>query len=285
VPIIASAPSPKTFATKWSKEFARAVRSEATGGRLTTVQAARIGESDPSLAPYRDNAVNYLKAHHQKTVSVDKLIGSGYRHALSEGTRVAGSNGKISLVEARRMAADLRDDFRILRGKSATPAPQGLADRIAASVSGAIYPSDDGARSNIRPVVLSAPVEGAITPEKLRTAIGAEWSALTENIWGDAPLSVNWPVLANLDSLVMEQQPQAFVDELRAQLSDFNVTEVETNIVALLDQEVTGLTAIRVGEPGANGLLDSGGDTAMLLVGKTPDDRIAGVVFGIYVDG
>ena len=60
----------------------KAVRDAAgRDGRLSKNEAKKIAQRSDALALWGDNAVNYLDKTGQKTVSVDKLIGAGYRYA------------------------------------------------------------------------------------------------------------------------------------------------------------------------------------------------------------
>jgi hypothetical protein len=138
---IRTAPTPEKFATVWSGELEKAVRSVAGRTRVTRAQAERIGDDDPQQRIYRDNVLNYLDAHDINSTRIERLIDSGYRHALREGERVAGANNRISLTEARGMALDLRDDFRVLRGRAplepepnAAPSSQEVFDALAAPI-------------------------------------------------------------------------------------------------------------------------------------------------------
>lgn len=118
---IRTAPTPEEFATTWSQGLGDAARSVARRGRVTRAQAERIGEDRPALRMYRDNVLNFLDLRDANSVSLNVLVDSGYRYALAEGERVKGRNNKISLNEAQGMALDLRDDFRILRGRAPLP--------------------------------------------------------------------------------------------------------------------------------------------------------------------
>jgi hypothetical protein len=114
-----TAPNIDQFAKAWTRGFAKAVR-EAGGrdGRLSLNEAKSIARRDDPLAVYGDNAVNYLERTGQKSVSIDKLIGKGHDYVLATAGKVAGSNRRLSLVEARNLPEDLRADFAQLRGKS-----------------------------------------------------------------------------------------------------------------------------------------------------------------------
>ena len=112
MPILTSAPSPKTFATAWTRGFAADVRGAAgIDGRLSVNEAKSMSEA------HADNAANYFSRTGKKTVSVEKLIGDGYKYAFATAERVAGKDGRVSLVDARNLPADLQKDFLALRGK------------------------------------------------------------------------------------------------------------------------------------------------------------------------
>lgn len=112
MPTLTSAPSPKTFATAWTRAFAADVRAAAgRDGRLSVNEATKMSDT------HADNAANYFTRTGKKTVSVEKLIGDGYKYAFATAARVAGADGKVSLVDARNLPADLKNDFLALRGK------------------------------------------------------------------------------------------------------------------------------------------------------------------------
>ncbi len=118
MPALTFAPTPERFAKTWTQHFAAAVRACAgKDGRLSRSEAKKIAGLNGSLKLWSDNAVNFLEHTDQKTVSVEKLIGSGYNYAYANAAKVAGRGNTVSLTEARRMALDLRDDFAYLRGK------------------------------------------------------------------------------------------------------------------------------------------------------------------------
>ena len=118
MPGLPKTPSVEQFATAWTQHFAAAIRAAAgKDGRLSRNEAKKIAGRDDALRLWGDNAINYLEAKNQKTVGVEKLIRSGYRYAYANAAKQAGSNRKVSFVEARRMAVDLRHDFLWLRAK------------------------------------------------------------------------------------------------------------------------------------------------------------------------
>lgn len=121
MPKLNSAPTPKQFATAFTRHFAAEVRNAAgRDGRLSLNEATKM---DPAFA---DNALNYLEKKDQKSVSTEKLIGAAYGYALATGSKVAGNGNRISLVEARMLPDDLQANFLALRGKDA-PAVQDVA--------------------------------------------------------------------------------------------------------------------------------------------------------------
>jgi hypothetical protein len=118
MPAIKYAPTPEQFAKVWTAHFAAAVREGAgKDGRLSMKEAQRINERIDALKLWGDNAVNFLEHTGQKSVRLNKLIASGYNYAIANADKVDGKSGTVSLVEARKMALDLQDDFSYLRGR------------------------------------------------------------------------------------------------------------------------------------------------------------------------
>ncbi|MBN2358387.1 MAG: hypothetical protein JXR83_02980 [Deltaproteobacteria bacterium] len=116
--VLKSNPKVEQFVSAWTTRFARAVRDAAgEDGKLTLAEARTIAQRDGVLRLYGDNAVNYLEAKGLDEVKVNTLIGAGRRYVQSAANRVAGSNHRISLAEARLLPKDLIDEFFTLRGK------------------------------------------------------------------------------------------------------------------------------------------------------------------------
>jgi hypothetical protein len=111
VPILASAPTPLEFADAWTEQARRVLEPIARRGRVADTKAANV-------AVYGDNVVNYLEAHDQRSVSLNKFLVSGHRHALREAESVAGTSNRVSFVKARMMADDLQLDYLVLRGRA-----------------------------------------------------------------------------------------------------------------------------------------------------------------------
>lgn len=117
-------PTPRQFADALRDTWGPVLR-EAAGadGRLSRPEAERIAErADPEWV-VSDNASNWLRFSGQQTVSANKLIDRLHTWAEEQATVAAGANGKLSLVEARSLPADLQAELFYLRGK-------GLPDRV-----------------------------------------------------------------------------------------------------------------------------------------------------------
>jgi hypothetical protein len=108
-------PTPKEFATAWSQGYETALQPIAKNGEVpyAEVDEDQIGGTKSVFA---DNADHWLNIYDDKN-KLSEMVKAGYKYALKEGTKVAGSDGKISLLEARAMAADLVEDFYALSGK------------------------------------------------------------------------------------------------------------------------------------------------------------------------
>jgi hypothetical protein len=133
MPRIPNAPSVRTFTETWSSDFKEAVKKAAgKDGRLTMNEAKKLGERPDADKVFADNAVNYLKATGKQSVSVEVLATSAKAYAQRQAELAAGADGKISLADGAKLPADLRDDFFMLRGKTApgvTPAPSLICAR------------------------------------------------------------------------------------------------------------------------------------------------------------
>lgn len=123
MPKLASNPTIDKAAQAWTRGFASAVRAAAgDSGRLTPAKAEGM------TGPYADNAKNYFDRTGKSWAKADTLIESGARYVRAQAAEVAGSDGRLSLKDIRRLPADLVDDVLILRGKLSPPAaaPAGL---------------------------------------------------------------------------------------------------------------------------------------------------------------
>lgn len=111
-------PTPTEVADAWVDAFGDSIRDAAgADGRLTRAEARKIDRRSDAGWMASDNAVNWLKFSGQKTVSAEKLIRKIHDYVERKAEKVAGGNNKVSLVEARKLPADLRADFFFLRGK------------------------------------------------------------------------------------------------------------------------------------------------------------------------
>jgi hypothetical protein len=106
--------SPANFAKAFTRSFAGTIRGAAgRDGRLSANEATKLP------AGTRDNAENFLEATGQKSVSVEKLIKSGYNYAFALGSKVAGPDGRISFKDAEKLPADLKNDYLRIRASGA----------------------------------------------------------------------------------------------------------------------------------------------------------------------
>ncbi len=128
--ILPNVPSVKTFTDAWTKKFEETVRTAAgKDGRLSVTEARRIAERVDGGQHFSDNAVGYLNATKQKSVSVSKLVQSGRAYAQASAQSAAGADGRLSFADGQKLRPDLRDDFLFLRGKTVEavqPTPQQL---------------------------------------------------------------------------------------------------------------------------------------------------------------
>lgn len=138
MPKLQSNPTIDKASKAWTRGFAAAVR-EAAGdsGRLTPAKVENM------TGPYADNAKNYFERTGKSWANADTVIESGARYVRAQAADAAGSDGRLSLKDIRKLPADLVDDVLILRGKlppsDASPASlQALKDAVKATEIGAI---------------------------------------------------------------------------------------------------------------------------------------------------
>lgn len=113
-------PTPAEFAKAWSQEYESALNAVAKNGEVDQADTYwdHLG-TKPSV--FADNAEHWLNRFEEKN-QVSEMVKAGYKYALKNGKAVAGSDGKIALEEAVKMAGDLVEDFYFLSGKT-LPAP------------------------------------------------------------------------------------------------------------------------------------------------------------------
>lgn len=132
--LLSKTPSVGTFTEAWTKRFSEVVK-EAAGkdGRLSASEAAKIANRTDDGRVFADNAVNYLKAKGQKSVSADKLIEAGRAYAHATAEKAAGPDGRISKADQQKLPKDLFEDIQSLQGASPVPAsPAGVAAELTA---------------------------------------------------------------------------------------------------------------------------------------------------------
>lgn len=126
--------TPATFANAFTRNFAAAVRDAAgSDGRLSQSEAQKMA------APYRENALNYLEHTGQKSVAIEKLIGSGHDYAYANAKKAAGPDGKLSQADLRTLPKDLRvpaDKIAPASANARAVEMRALADKIALSAFG-----------------------------------------------------------------------------------------------------------------------------------------------------
>ncbi|MCA9550615.1 MAG: hypothetical protein KC933_11310 [Myxococcales bacterium] len=106
-------PTPDEASKAWTRGFAAAVRDAAgDSARLTPKKAAGME------GIYADNARNYFERTGRSWATADTVIDSGARYVRRETEKAAGADQKLSLVDIRKLPADLQDDMLTLRGKA-----------------------------------------------------------------------------------------------------------------------------------------------------------------------
>lgn len=133
-PLLPTTPTRAAFTKAWTQKFEEVVKQAAgKDGRLSVTEAKRIAERLDGGRFFSDNAVNYLHAKKQKSVSANKLVEAGRAYADWMGGSVAGADGRISYPDAKKMRPDMHDDFLYLRGRivdGTQPTPKQLVQDV-----------------------------------------------------------------------------------------------------------------------------------------------------------
>lgn len=120
--VLTRAPTPQELANAWVDRFGPRLREQAgRDGRISATEARRMIERTDDGKHASDNAVAFIRSQGSKTVSVEKLIGAVKTYVEARASQVAGSSGRVSLVQARMLPKDLQDDYLVLRGRLTEP--------------------------------------------------------------------------------------------------------------------------------------------------------------------
>lgn len=289
MPTLGNGPSPKQFATAWTRGFAAAVRDAAgRDGRLSLNEARQIAKRSDGLAVYGDNAVNYLEKTGQQSVSVEKLIGKGHDYAFALAERVSGGNNRVSLVEAEDLPADLRADFMALRGRPIANAPvaqkldaAALKDALTAATK---FPDGDE-------VYYMSEGDYPVVPFTAENPTGkVDGATVLKRLAGELKSDIfDYAPNGNVD-LVTETYTKADTERFFANLAEpwigmdeisRKTAEAFGTIGDLINDNLSDVRIVKVGEPGRNGDLSvDQGTYAYVAVGQTDDGKMAGVFFG-----
>lgn len=277
-PALTSAPSAKRFADAWTSYFAAAVRSAAgTDGRLSRKEAERLAARGDDLSLFGDNAVNWLDAKDQQSVDVDKLIASGWNYAFATGKKAAGPDGRISLADALTLPKDLQDDYLLLRGKLGAPQSDVMTG-LAAAAKDLYFGSETDSRAF--PVEAASDASGPITPEEVRSTVGATHDALMR---GDQVLYFANPDYVGIADRFVEVRDAGEWLDRRSTVNDpsdpGSVEEAAQweALGAFVRANLTDLTVVRFNESdNPDGAITS----SIYLVGRTGDGRIVGILAG-----
>ncbi len=117
-PFLGPAPRPAEFAAAWRQKLGDVLcQASNTDGRLSRPEAERILERSDEGFIVADNALSFFERTGQKTVRVEKLIRVLGAEVETEVAKVAGPNQRLSLIEARMLPKEIREDVLYLRGK------------------------------------------------------------------------------------------------------------------------------------------------------------------------
>lgn len=144
MPVLNRAPRPDEFARAWVDTYGAALR-EAAGkdGRISRTEASRIAERLDGGQRASDNVVNWLEAAGQKSVSVEKFLDVARGYVERMAARAAGADGRVSLVDAQSLPADLQQDFLALRGRVVDTPPALEGDALKAAVASQVLAALD----------------------------------------------------------------------------------------------------------------------------------------------
>jgi Nuclease A inhibitor-like protein len=283
MPRITSAPTPKTFAKEWTKEFASAVRNAAgKDGRLSVAEAKKIASQSGAPALFADNALNFLAAKGQKSVDVEKLIASGYNYAYALADKVAGKDGKISQADAKKLPADLQADFAHLRGLDAMEPPKAAsAAKVASSMASAMKGLTYMSESDYPFTAISAanpdkkPMSGALVFSQFKGAI--------EELFKDDVNEVKYKDMAfeggakdGLDFITEKTTAEDPSDP-----DQVKEAKAYQNLLKIVNANLTDVRVVKVGPKDEDGSLASDqGLYGLLIVGRTRDGSLAGLMTG-----
>lgn len=280
MPKITSSPTPKTFAKEWTKEFASAVRNAAgKDGKLSVSEAKKIAGRTGAPALFADNALNFLAAKGQKSVDVEKLIASGYKYAYALADKVAGKDGRVSQADAKKLPADLQADFAHLRGLDAMETPKASAAKVASSMESAMKGITYMSESDYPFTAISAanpgkkPVSGELVFSQFKGPI--------EELFKDDVNEVKYK-----DMAFEATDGKAFLAE-RTKADDpsdpdqVKQAKAYQNLLKFVDANLTDVRVVKVGPKDEDGSLASDqGLYGLLLVGRTSDGKLAGLITG-----
>lgn len=122
MPIFKSAPTVQAFTKEWTTRFEAALKLAAgRDGRVSRTEARRLAERTDSNGLFSDSAVKMLDSFGQQSASVNKLVDVARIEVERAAKLAAGPDGKLSLADANKLPADLRDDFKWLRTSGVEP--------------------------------------------------------------------------------------------------------------------------------------------------------------------
>lgn len=129
----------------WTEVAERVVVDEAgKDGRLTRAGAHRIGQRLGGERLWADNVHGFFDDTGQKSVSARKLIGLLATDFESSAREAAGPDGRLSLIDARRLPDRFQPDFLYLRGKGPVDPPVRTHEQLVADVRQAVLAAVDG---------------------------------------------------------------------------------------------------------------------------------------------
>lgn len=124
-------PTTEAFATAWVEHALDPALKAAAGTdkRLSAKEAASAAAATSGPLAIAGGALDAIhKLTGKARPGFAELREAGHAYALSSATEAAGSDGKLSLVDARALAAGLEPGYLALRGRAPKPAPATAGD-------------------------------------------------------------------------------------------------------------------------------------------------------------
>ena len=277
MPKLSKTPSVRTFTEAWTRRFEQVVKDAAgKDGRLSRSEAQRIAQRTDDGRHFADNAVGWLGAAGQKSVSVKKLAAEASASVLNAAQVAAGPDGRISKADQARLAADLMEDIRALQGASVGPVPSPSANDVVAKLTAAVMGMQNWSESESPVLAFDGGPLGAanVTAQLVATRAAALFAQHGDALAGGGRV-VDVPPLAEQE--VSAGDPYAFLQQ-RATVHEWDEGNPDAEayaakwaaLSATVAQGLSDLQLFRFGTV----------EATYVLVGRTPSGALAGFMTG-----